>query len=250
MSQRTHKCTAQPPGTVVRQSSDLVQRLLQVSQIKDASMRESGETQLAQREAQINCIPNEENRYILIVNNQGQHVLTRQSEIDGRTASNETETERSLNLNKYEEEKNDERRFIEDLWGHDIPNGTTLKDSIEMSVKNGLIESEQKSQPVDQSNDFFSMVLSPTENAIQSPSSEMEHLRLSSPTNSENLLDNMKTNSEQSVNNFQCEITECSEMIRQKFRDDGNAGVAPTLPTINEESLKQLLYGTTETDQR
>lgn len=28
VSQRTHKCTAQPPGTVIRQAGDLLQRLL------------------------------------------------------------------------------------------------------------------------------------------------------------------------------------------------------------------------------
>lgn len=36
VSQRTHKCPSQPPGTVVRQSSDLVQKLLQGAQQKAA----------------------------------------------------------------------------------------------------------------------------------------------------------------------------------------------------------------------
>lgn len=31
VSQRTHKCTAQPPGTVIRQSGDLLQKLLQTT---------------------------------------------------------------------------------------------------------------------------------------------------------------------------------------------------------------------------
>lgn len=183
---------AQPPGTVVRQSSDLVQRLLQVSQ-----MREDSNSLI---------VPNEENRYILIVNNEGQHVLTRQSEVDDKIDP----------ANSYE------GTCIEDLWGHDIPTGTTLKDSMEMSVKNDSVE--------DKGGELFSIVLSTRENETQSPSTEMEHLRLSSPTSNENLLEIIKPDGAEAPDEFEC------------FRNENRTGVP--LPTINEESLKQLLYGT------
>ncbi|XP_012262237.2 zinc finger protein 267 [Athalia rosae] len=236
VSQRTHKCTAQPPGTVIRQSSDLVQRLLQVSQSKNANTEESNEAVLSQDTESAGCIPNEENRYILVVDNQGQHILTRQSEVPKKTTESEMKSS-SLGLQKYEDEGNDET-FIQDLWGHNILNGTTLKDSIEISIKNGLNE-EQHSQS-DGNNDFFSMVLSPPENEIQSPSSEMEHLRLSSPMGNENMLDLTKPVGTQSTDNFECGNSQ--PIIHQNLSRD-NSRVATLLPTINEESLKQLLYG-------
>lgn len=37
VSQRTHKCLSQPPGTVVRQTGDLLQRLIQSSLLSTAS---------------------------------------------------------------------------------------------------------------------------------------------------------------------------------------------------------------------
>ena len=48
VSQRTHKCTAQPPGTVVRQV-DLLQKLLQssaVSPINDGNVQKNDETDM------------------------------------------------------------------------------------------------------------------------------------------------------------------------------------------------------------
>ncbi|XP_046470233.1 zinc finger protein 836 [Neodiprion pinetum] len=255
VSQRTHKCTAQPPGTVVRQSSDLVQRLLQVSQIKDSSSSDGGNTNKVPSSSetetsQVQCIANEENRYILIINNLGQHVLTRQSEVEGKRLKEEVDTERKLNAMKYEE-RNDET-FIRDLWGHNILNGTTLKDSMEISVRSGLVEPEQELLSGDGKNDFFSMGLSSsTENEVRSPSNEMEHLRLSSPTSSETIVNNVNQTSSVALhsmtNDFQCGMNGCHDiMIQQDFVSE-NSTEAISSSTINEESLKQLLYGNTET---
>ncbi|XP_046607872.1 zinc finger protein 836 [Neodiprion virginianus] len=255
VSQRTHKCTAQPPGTVVRQSSDLVQRLLQVSQIKDSSSSDGGNTNKVPSSSetetsQVQCIANEENRYILIINNLGQHVLTRQSEVEGKRLKEEVDTERKLTAMKYEE-RNDET-FIRDLWGHNILNGTTLKDSMEISVRSGLVESEQELLSGDGKNDFFSMGLSSsTENEVRSPSNEMEHLRLSSPTSSETIVNNVNQTSSVELhsmtNDFQCGMNGCHDiMIQQDFVSE-NSTEAISSSTINEESLKQLLYGNTET---
>ncbi|XP_046414495.1 zinc finger protein 836 [Neodiprion fabricii] len=255
VSQRTHKCTAQPPGTVVRQSSDLVQRLLQVSQIKDSSSSDGGNTNKVPSSSetetsQVQCIANEENRYILIINNLGQHVLTRQSEVEGKRLKEEVDTERKLTAMKYEE-RNDET-FIRDLWGHNILNGTTLKDSMEISVRSGLVESEQELLSGDGKNDFFSMGLSSsTENEVRSPSNEMEHLRLSSPTSSETIVNNVNQTSSVALhsmtNDIQCGMNGCHDiMIQQDFVSE-NSTEAISSSTINEESLKQLLYGNTET---
>ncbi|XP_046735305.1 zinc finger protein 624-like [Diprion similis] len=258
VSQRTHKCTAQPPGMVVRQSSDLVQRLLQVSQIKDSSASEGTNSMKipSSSEAetsQVQCIANEENRYILIINNLGQHVLTRQSEVEGKRLKEEVDTERSLNAMKCKD-RNDET-FIKDLWGHNILNGTTLKDSIEISVRTGLVESEQELLLGDGKNHFFSMgQSSSTENEVRSPSNEMEHLRLSSPTSSETIINNVNQTSSVALhsmtNDFQCGMNGCHDiMIQQDFASE-NSTEAICSSTINEESLKQLLYGNTETPHK
>lgn len=139
-----------------------------------------------------------ENKFVLIVNNQGQHVLTRQSDL---------ETSRMAN-----EEGTIESKTFDDSWQENLQ-------SVEESITG---DGCREKGTIEENNDFFSMVMSPLEHELASPSAELEHLTLSSPRKSDR------------------------EESRRRF--DGAAEIysscdRPTLQTINEESLQQLLYG-------
>ncbi|XP_015608381.1 zinc finger and SCAN domain-containing protein 12 [Cephus cinctus] len=223
VSQRTHKCPAQPPGTVVHQTGNLVNRLLQISQPESSeiSPKATEDHQTA------NFVPTEENKFVLILNDQGQHILTRQSDLEHngkdkkQIASDECEDE-SLRFSEPGE-------FIKNLWGHEISSATTLKESIEISSKDSPRGSKSDTD------DFLNMV-GLADNDAASPSTEMEHLRLSSPgSHQDNLIET-------------CEIGTFGQTEQTNVRDDYSdvisTNISCTLHTINEESLKQLLYGT------
>lgn len=82
--------------------------------------------------------------------------------------------------------------------------------------------------------DFFSLVMTPE---LSSPSAEMKDLRLSSPVTQENYSENLEYHSEVITSTLQKDIKHAIDGILHE-RNQQNS-----LETINEESLKQLLYG-------
>ena len=106
--------------------------------------------------------------------------------------------------------------------------------------------SYEKTSGKNQSNnadDFFSLVMSPLENEISSPSTEMKLLRLSSPVGSRENSSEAKDcfpPMDNSANAVQVD----SNGIGESFRDN-NVNLS-TLQTINEDSLKELLYSITD----
>lgn len=76
----------------------------------------------------------------------------------------------------------------------------------------------EPTKPVDETDTFFSMIMEPLAIDLSTPSTEMEHLRLSSPV-SQN-------------------VSKVDEIMGHNYLDSSE-----TLQTINEESLKELLYG-------
>ncbi|GBP46355.1 hypothetical protein EVAR_36333_1 [Eumeta japonica] len=56
VSQRTHKCQAQPPGTVVRQSGDLIEKLLkkhEVSEVQESTQTEKNFQDITEAHAEL-----------------------------------------------------------------------------------------------------------------------------------------------------------------------------------------------------
>ncbi|XP_012275475.1 zinc finger protein 267 [Orussus abietinus] len=223
VSQRTHKCPAQPPGTVVRQSDNLVERLMQASQIKDDPTKSFDITKQHTISNQKNL---NEDKYILIVNTNGQPTLPKHLNIE---AVNSTNKETNENCTKKYNKDNEE--FIKDLWNPDVTNEIPMKKH-EFPIKEHALYEKVK---VNDTNDFFTMVMSPLENELPSPSTEMEHLRLSSPVDREEQL-GRSDNYNNSSNNYQNYVDNIQEHFQGRSRID-------SLQTINEESLNQLLYG-------
>lgn len=122
-------------------------------------------------------------------------------------------------------EKELTNEFASELWNPTPTNDTSY----------------DKTNGNDQSNnqaDFFSMVMSPLENELSSPSAEMKHLRLSSPVNNqENTSEAIDcfppTNS--NINPVQVD----NNSVEENFSESN--GNLSTLQTINEDSLKELL---------
>lgn len=217
MSQRTHKCSAQTssstqqlPDTIAQEADDKT-----IDTLKD-------------NQSLMNVIDNEENKFVLIINAQGQHVLALQSEINNATLERKEqkmEFRDATNVNKD----------LSKLWSTNNPNSVELKESAE-SIKK--VQSNNEKINMKNTNDFFSMVMSPLESSISSPTFEMEHLRVSSPKQKENLIDSY-TDFPEVCDNAQMNMVEPD--IEQSF--SRNKDVTNSLQTINEESLKELLYG-------
>lgn len=227
VSQRTHKCPAQ-------QANALNQQSMQLSNMRDA--KDSCEPQrdpLEENQPILNVINNEENKYVLIINDQGQHLLTKESNIKKIqvTPNKEQTLEEYITINN----KNTETRST---WKANIPDNSILKKPLETSTK---MCSKDEKPLQENTNDFFSLIMSPMENGLSSPTAEMEHLRVSSPTEKEDTL-KPYSNFQSTTRNMEMNITNTS--IDQNFNSEEN--VANALQTINEESLKQLLYGMDE----
>lgn len=228
----------------------------------------------------------EENQFVFVLNDEGQHVLKRASEVEG-------ESERNINkslIEEDEEDTTDSVDFMESLWKHEtddempctetdsstkkIVSDTTKNPNLWNEISNNeddshhsgnsiskhLIEREindeftsslwnekstEKASDENKKNsvrDFFSMVLSPLENEIPSPSTEMQHLSLSSPVN------NHENSSEANdcfplINNNVNAVQVDDNIVEESCRDNTNIS---TLQTINEDSLKELLNSITE----
>ncbi|XP_031833594.1 uncharacterized protein LOC116427416 [Nomia melanderi] len=231
VSQRTHKCPAQNMGSM-QQTNDIDLQSVQLSNVQALSTNscktQNGHTEESQ--AILNVINNEENKYVLIINTQGQHLLTKESNIGNTQVIQEKEQ-------KLDEcTTNDKSEDTKSIWKTDIPDNSIFKESHETSKK---LYSKSEKPLQEDTTDFFSMIISPLENGLSSPTAEMEHLRLSSPAQKE---DSLKVYSSFGGTTHKININNAS--IEQNFNSEDN--VANTLQTINEESLKQLLYGINE----
>lgn len=179
----------------------------------------------------LNIINNEENKYVLIINTQGQHLLTKESNIE-KTITNKKQ--------KLEEctETNNKNERTKNIWKSDIPNSSTFKKSLE-TCKTIYSKTEKPFQ--EDANDFFSMIILPLENGLSSPTVEMEHLRVSSPIQKEIISKPYDTFRNAT---YDMEMNIFNTDIEQNFSGVNNN--ANNLQTINEESLKQLLYSINE----
>lgn len=225
MSQRTHKCPIQQTGNV-QQTNTMDQTSVNLPDIRDDMCKIQKENQLI-----LDIVHNEENKYVLVINTQGQQLLTKESNIEKIKATNKKQKLEECAVTNNENEK------IEGMWKSDIPNTTTMFKKPFESYK--VIQSKNEKPFQEDTNDFFSMVMSPLENG--SPTAEMEHLRVSSPIQKGDIsksFDTFKnTTHDMEMNIFNTDM-------EQSYSDaDNNAN---NLQTINEESLKQLLYSIDE----
>ena len=167
----------------------------------------------------------EGNKFILLVNAEGQHVLTRESDVkNAEPVNKESNIESAGTQNSEKEEPN--------IWVNET-NNTCFKESMDISIKDQI---NNEKLNLEDSNDFFSMVMSPLKNDFTTPSEEMEHLRLSSPVEKEDKSEPADIFS-QSCENL--EIKMAHSNVEGKF--EGH--VRGTLRTIDDESLNELIYG-------
>ncbi|CAK9807987.1 Zinc finger protein 567 [Anthophora plagiata] len=230
VSQRTHKCPAQQVGNSQQINAvDYQSAQLQNTQDVNNDLCKTQKDFLKDNQSMLNIINNEENKYVLIINTQGQHLLTKESS-----------TEKTLTISNKEQkledytEINNENEEIRNTWKTNISNNSIFKKSLE-TYKAVYSKNDKPFQ--EDTNDFFSMVMSPFENGLSSPTAEMQHLRVSSPTQKEEILKSYDTFRNGS---HDIEMNVIHTNVEQNFSNaDNNAN---NLQTINEESLKQLLY--------
>ncbi|XP_043477035.1 zinc finger protein 624 [Leptopilina heterotoma] len=212
VSQRTHKC--QIPAENLSQNSEILfQRLLQISEPKEKN------NELLEEETQrIEAKCSERNKFILLMNEEGEPILTRQSDLNN-AKEKEIPTE-SINKENSKKEEN--------LWIQERNNVNSSN-----SLKEQHVDREKLQLEVPQ--DIFSMMLLPSEKDAPTPSTEMEHLRLSSPIQKESeIIENYNDN------HNKLEIMGISrENIRERFENN----IANSLRTIDDASLSELIYG-------
>ncbi|XP_017891761.1 zinc finger protein 12-like [Ceratina calcarata] len=225
VSQRTHKCPAQqteklqPENTTDQPPINLINTQ---NVTNDLSKTQKGF--LKDGQSMLNIINNEENKYVLIINAEDQHIVTEEPNSEGVQASaNKKQKLEELIMNNEDKEQRN-------AWKSGISNNPVLKQCIETSktINSGNEENA----------DFFSMVISPLENGLSSPTAEMEHLRVSSPTQKDIMrpYDTFRS----TVHNMDIINTNMEQTFAGVNNNTNN------LQTINEESLKQLLYSINE----
>ncbi|XP_018047535.1 PREDICTED: zinc finger protein 320-like isoform X2 [Atta colombica] len=219
VSQRTHKCPVQTSGSTQQLTSD--------TREADNSTVRSQVTDTLQENQLITNTADEENKFVLIINAQGQPVLALHSEI------NNISSERKEQGIEFTEASNTNEDLKSKTWSNSL-NSTGLKESAELIER---VQSNNEKIDAKSTNDFFSIVMSPLETSISSSTFEMEHLRVSSPKHKENPIDSY-TDFPQVSGNVRINL---EPDIQQNFSHNKN--VTESLQTINEESLKELLYG-------
>ncbi|XP_076657700.1 uncharacterized protein LOC143361878 [Halictus rubicundus] len=229
VSQRTHKCPAQQMGNMQQTNSiDLQTPQVTNTQNLNSNSCKIQKSCIEENQPILNVINDEENKYVLIINTQGQHLLTKELNISNSQVIQEKEQKLDECMGPNEE--------IRNIWKNNIPDNSIFKESDEISTK---LYTETEKPLQEDTNDLFSMIISPLENGLSSPTTEMEHLRLSSPAQKE---DGLK--SYNSFRNTTHKANIDNTRMEQSFNSHDN--VTNTLQTINEESLKQLLYGINE----
>lgn len=201
---------------MARSSEILFQRLLQISEARDKA-NESLEIQAQNDETKCS----ERNKFILLMNEEGEPILTRQSDLDNAR-------EKNSNVESQNSEKG------EKMWSQER-NNTNYKETTTVSAKDH-VNTEELQLEVPQ--DIFSMMLLPGDKDVPTPSAEMEHLRLSSPIQKENV---NKTVDNFSDNHNRLEIMGVNnENIQERFDDNH---IVTSLRTIDDTSLSELIYG-------
>lgn len=221
MSQRTHKCPVQTSGITQQLISD-------TREAENSTVRPQIADALQKSQSMTNAAENEENKFVLIINVQGQQVLALQSEL------NNVSSERKEQGIEFRDPSDTNEDSKSKTWGTNDLNSAGLEKSVESIER---VQSDNEKIDTKSTNDFFSMVMSPLETSMSSPTFEMEHLRVSSPKRKEDPIDSY-TNFPQVSGNVQINL---EPGIEQSFGHNKN--VADSLQTINEESLKELLYG-------
>ncbi|XP_043685015.1 zinc finger protein 271-like isoform X4 [Vespula pensylvanica] len=223
VSQRTHKCPVQQSSA--QQPSNEIAQTSAVTSIVQENCNEANhlqETNSSQQIKQIlNGINNKDNKFVLIINAQGQTVLTRESDLENEEEANFAKT------------KETNKNSNEDGWNSDNSKNLNSKSSTNHSDK--LLSDNRNN--VQDTTDFFSLVMSPLENDLSSPTSGMEHLRLSSPI-SKNISQPLFSNFRHPSENINENIIHTD--VEETYTTDDN--IRCSFETINEESLKQLLY--------
>lgn len=222
MSQRTHKCPVQTSDSAHQLISDIRETN------NDGTVRPQTTDTLQESQSMTNTTDNEENKFVLIINVQGQHVLALQSEI------NNISSERKEQDIEFKDVSNSNKDSNSKTWDTNNLNSARLEESVESIER----QSDKEKTNVKNTNDFFSMVMSPLETSMSSPTFEMEHLRVSSPKRKEDPI-NSYADFPQVSDNMQINLVESN--MEQNFNHNKN--ITDSLQTINEESLKELLYG-------
>ncbi|KAL0132583.1 hypothetical protein PUN28_000383 [Cardiocondyla obscurior] len=219
VSQRTHKCPAQASGSV----EQLITERLEA---ESRTVRSQTTNNLQESQSLTDARDSEENKFVLIINAEGQHVLALQSEVNDISSQKE---ERAI---KYGDADNSNQDSKSKQWNTNDLNDTRFDESV---ADRGQSNNEKIAKTT---NDFFSMVMSPLENGMSSPTFEMEQLRVSSPKRKEDLV-NSYTTFQQVSDGVQINVGEPD--MTHSFSPNKDA--TNSLQTINEESLKELLYG-------
>lgn len=184
---------------------------------------------MRESQSMINTVDKEENKFVLIINAQGQHVLALQSEMTN--VAPEKENNRDL---EFEGTDNASTSSKNKTWSTDELDSIKLKEPSEALEKS---QSDNEKINMKNTNDLLSLMMSRLENSVSSSTFELEHLRVSSPKQKENLLDSY-TDFSQISDNAQMSLVD-SGMEQSLARDKD---VPASLQTINVESLKELLY--------
>ena len=191
---------------------------------KTSELKENKTFQVQPHQIDTDC--SEGNKFILLVNTEGQHILTRESDVkNAESVNKEPNVEPAGVQNSEKEEQN--------IWIQET-NNINFKESMDVSTKE---QTNNNKLHLEDPHDFFSMVMSPLENDLSSPSAEMEHLRLSSPVERENRNETTKIFSE---SRDSLDIIGMGGGNVEKFEENRVGG---SLRTIDDESLNELIYG-------
>ncbi|XP_012526862.1 myoneurin [Monomorium pharaonis] len=219
VSQRTHKCPVQTSGS----TQQLICDTRETDNGTVGSQQTTADALQKSQSMTSSSVDSEENKYVLIINVQGQPVLALQSEINSISSeSKEQGVEFGDASNEISKSK---------TWDTNDLNSAGLEESAEPIER---VQSNNEKINAKDTNDFFSMVMSPLETSLSSPTFEMEHLRVSSPKpkRKEDLIDSY------------ADFPQVSDNVQMNLVEQGfNHNKDDSLQTINEESLKELLYG-------
>lgn len=146
MSQRTHRCLQHSPEAPEPEKGSVSQN----------SPKTPSETPL--KAADQNPSTSEENQYVFVLNDKGEHVLKRKSEI----------------CETRDESAGSKDKSMPDLWDDNLSSNNLFNENWNQPASD--VHKSVNDNNSNSDHDLFSMI-----NEISSPSAEMKDLRLSSP---------------------------------------------------------------------
>ncbi|XP_034950823.1 zinc finger protein 239 [Chelonus insularis] len=233
VSQRTHKCPAAVDTSESLEQSE--SHLLPVTKItnenSDLSLTSREKTPLLS-DPPLSIDPNQVNKFILIVNSDGQTVLKRESDLNLNNASNNNKINGNENskINSWEV-KNSTVNLISQDNGDNVLRELSQRNN--RALENLFINPRAIDLPVTNYN---------SRSNLFSPSVEMKQLRLSSPTNEDIFMrpdDPFRTLREIPTDLHKDIKHAIDGILKERYIEDNPL----SLETINEDSFKQLLYG-------